>query len=38
MSTSRKPLKPDVFPVNAEGKKNKKQDGMPEATAGPCVH
>ena len=27
MSTSRKPLKPDDFPVNAEGKKIKKQDG-----------
>jgi hypothetical protein len=34
MSTSRKPLKPDDFPVNAEGKKIKKQDGAPVATAG----
>jgi hypothetical protein len=34
MSASRKPLKPDDFPVNGEGKKNQKQDGMPEATAG----
>jgi hypothetical protein len=27
MSTSRKPLKPDDFPVSAEGPKIKKQDG-----------
>ena len=31
MSTSNKPLKPDDFPVNAEGKKIKKQDGTPIA-------
>ena len=27
MSTSKKPLKPDDFPVNADGTKIKKQDG-----------
>ena len=27
MSIAQKPLKPDDFPVNAEGKKIKKQDG-----------
>ena len=27
MSKDQKPLKPDDFPVNAEGKKIKKQDG-----------
>jgi len=27
MSTDKKPLKPDDFPVNAEGTKIKKQDG-----------
>jgi hypothetical protein len=31
MSTSKKPLKPDDFPVSAEGKKIKKQDGTPIA-------
>jgi len=31
MSTSRKPLKPDDFPVTAEGQKIKKQDGQPIA-------
>jgi hypothetical protein len=33
-----KPLKPDDFPVNAEGKKIKKQDGTPVAdTEDPAV-
>ncbi|RZN31972.1 hypothetical protein [Bradyrhizobium sp. Leo121] len=32
MSASKKPLKPDDFPVHAEGKKIKKQDGTPIAT------
>ncbi|MGY3611189.1 MULTISPECIES: hypothetical protein [unclassified Bradyrhizobium] len=32
MSASKKPLKPDDFPVQAEGKKIKKQDGTPIAT------
>lgn len=33
-----KPLKPDDFPVNAEGKKIKKQDGTPIAeTSDPAV-
>jgi hypothetical protein len=27
MSKAQKPLKPDDFPMNAEGKKIKKQDG-----------
>jgi hypothetical protein len=31
MSASKKPLKPDDFPVNAEGRKIKKQDGKPIA-------
>jgi hypothetical protein len=31
MSTSQKPLKPDDFPVTAEGQKIKKQDGKPIA-------
>jgi hypothetical protein len=31
MSASKKPLKPDDFPVTAEGKKIKKHDGMPIA-------
>jgi len=31
MSKAQKPLKPDDFPVNAEGKKIKKQDGIPIA-------
>jgi hypothetical protein len=31
MSTSKKPLKPADFPVTAEGKKIKKQDGQPVA-------
>jgi hypothetical protein len=33
MSTSKKPLKPDDFPVNAEGKKIKKQDGTSVANS-----
>jgi hypothetical protein len=38
MSTSKKPLKPDEFPVHAEGKKIKKQDGASiESTQGPAV-
>ena len=38
MSTSKKPLKPDDFPVNAEGQKIKKQDGTPIAnTEDPAV-
>ena len=38
MSTSKKPLKPDDFPVNAEGKKIKKRDGTPIAnTEDPAV-
>ena len=38
MSTLKKPLKPDDFPVNAEGKKIKKQDGTPIAnTEDPAV-
>jgi hypothetical protein len=32
MSTSKKPLGPDDFPVTAEGQKIKKQDGEPIAT------
>jgi hypothetical protein len=31
MSASNKPLKPDDFPVTAEGQKIKKQDGQPIA-------
>jgi hypothetical protein len=31
MSTSKKPLKPADFPVTAEGRKIKKQDGEPIA-------
>jgi hypothetical protein len=31
MSTSKKPLRPGDFPVNAEGQKIKKQDGTPIA-------
>jgi hypothetical protein len=31
MSTSKKPLKPDDFPVTAKGQKIKKQDGKPIA-------
>jgi hypothetical protein len=31
MSASKNPLKPDDFPVTAEGKKIKKQDGKPIA-------
>jgi hypothetical protein len=31
MSTSKKPLKPDDFPVHVEGEKIKKQDGTPVA-------
>ena len=31
MSTSKKPLKPDDFPVTAEGQKIKKQNGQPIA-------
>ena len=38
LSISNKPLKPDDFPVNAEGKKIKKQDGTPIAnTEDPAV-
>jgi hypothetical protein len=43
MSTSRKPLKPDVFPVNAEGKKTKsrtaclRQPQDPVCTSGPTL-
>ncbi|MCK1489173.1 hypothetical protein IVB14_01675 [Bradyrhizobium sp. 180] len=33
MSASKKPLRPEDFPVNAEGRKIKKQDGMPIADA-----
>lgn len=33
MSASKKPLKPDDFPVNAEGRRIKKQDGGPIANA-----
>jgi hypothetical protein len=32
MSKAQKPLKPDDFPVNAEGQNIKKQDGTPLAT------
>jgi hypothetical protein len=31
MSIAKKPLQPNDFPVNAEGKKIKKQDGTPVA-------
>jgi len=31
MSKDQKPLNPDDFPVNADGKKIKKQDGTPIA-------
>ena len=31
MSVPKKPLKPDDFPVDADGKKIKKQDGTPLA-------
>jgi hypothetical protein len=38
MSVPKKPLKPDDFPVNADGKKIKKQDGTPIAdTDDPAV-
>jgi hypothetical protein len=38
MSIAKKPLKPDDFPVNAEGKKIRKQDGTPIAdTDDPAV-
>jgi hypothetical protein len=38
MSTSKKPLRPGDFPVNAEGQKIKKQDGTPIAnTDDPAV-
>jgi hypothetical protein len=38
MSASKKPLKPDDFPLNAEGPKLKKQDGTPIAdTDGPAL-
>jgi hypothetical protein len=38
MSTSKKPLKPNDFPVSAEGKKIKKRDGTPVAnTEDPTV-
>ena len=38
MSTSKKPLKPDDFPVHVEGDKIKKQDGTPVAeTEDPAV-
>lgn len=38
MSTSKKPLKPDDFPVYGEGDKVKKQDGSPVAqTDDPAV-
>lgn len=33
MSASKKPLRPEDFPVNAEGRKIKKQDGRPLANA-----
>ena len=33
MSISKKPLRPDDFPVNADGKKIRKQDGTPIANA-----
>jgi len=33
MSASKKPLRPEDFPVNAEGRKIKKQDGTPIANA-----
>lgn len=33
MSTSKKPLKPDDFPLNTEGRRIKKQDGKPIADA-----
>ena len=32
MSIAKKPLEPNDFPVNADGKKIKKQDGMPIAS------
>ena len=38
MSITKKPLSPDDFPVNADGKKIKKQDGTPVAnTDDPAV-
>ena len=38
MSTSKRPLSPNDFPVNAEGQKIKKQDGTPIAnTDDPAV-
>jgi hypothetical protein len=38
MSIAKKPLQPNDFPVNAEGKKIKKQDGTPIAnTDDPAV-
>jgi hypothetical protein len=33
MSSAKKPLQPDDFPVVADGKKIKKQDGTPIANA-----
>jgi len=35
MSVPKKPLKPGDFPVNADGKKIKKQDGVPEIVLEP---
>ena len=32
MSIAKKPLEPNDFPVNADGKKIKKQDGTPIAS------
>lgn len=38
MSIAKKPLEPNDFPVNADGKKIKKQDGTPIAdTDDPAV-
>ena len=38
MPIAKKPLKPDDFPLNTEGKKIKKQDGTPIAdTDDPAV-
>ena len=38
MSANEKPLRPEDFPVNADGKKIKKQDGTPIAdTEDPAI-
>ena len=38
MSIAKKPLQPHDFPVNAEGKKIKRQDGTPDRKHGQSGH